>query len=120
MRCRPYCKAWFELETNRIKRLFVADTFVSRFRGALGKNQLVVGDALWIKPCNSVHTFGMTYSIDVIYLDAQKRIKKIVTDIRPNRVSGSLKAKSVVEMKSGEINRLDLRVGMFMNVENIK
>ena len=55
----------------------VADSGAKRSKGLLGRTGLAPGEAIWIVPCESVHTFGMKFAIDLIYLDRQLRIRKI-------------------------------------------
>ncbi|MGA7109911.1 MAG: DUF192 domain-containing protein, partial [Terracidiphilus sp.] len=74
----------------------VADSGAKRSKGLLGRTGLAPGEAIWIVPCESVHTFGMKFAIDLIYLDRQLRIRKIRSNVRPWRMSGCLTAHSVV------------------------
>jgi uncharacterized protein len=84
---------------------------IERMRGLLGRQQLTANDALIITPCSSVHTIGMRYPIDLIYLDDTWEIKKIVTDLSPWRASWALGAKMVIETMSGIIAEMDLTIG---------
>ena len=54
----------------------VADKGAKRRKGLLGHERLSAGEGLWIVPCEAVHTFGMQFPIDLIYLDRDKRVKK--------------------------------------------
>jgi len=85
-------------------------TAAERMRGLLGSGSLPEGKGLWIAPCNSVHCWFMTYAIDVIYLCKQGRIIKCVERLKPWRVSGCLRAASVIELASGEVARLGLQI----------
>ena len=79
----------------------VADTGASRSKGLLGRKGLEPGTALWIIPCESVHTFGMQFSLDLVYIDRQNRIVKIRRNIPPWRMSICLRAHSVLELPAG-------------------
>lgn len=81
-----------------IPTLMVADSFFSRARGLLFKPPLQVGEGLLIRPCNSVHTWFMRYPIDVIYLNADHEITKIVERLMPWRLSFDKNARSVIEV----------------------
>ena len=81
----------------------VADHGASRRKGLLGRDGLAVGEGLWIVPCESVHTFGMRFSIDLVYLDRNKRVKKVRRAVPPWRLSACLSAHSVLELSSGTI-----------------
>src|SRR4030088_896304 len=54
----------------------VADHGASRRKGLLGRNGLPAGEGLWIVPCESVHTFGMKFPIDLVYVDKKRRGRK--------------------------------------------
>jgi len=80
------------------ERLFVADTYFSRLRGLIGHAPLGEDAALWIRPCQQVHTHFMGYPLHVVFLDADQRVLRIVERMRPWRVSPWVRrAKSVVE-----------------------
>jgi len=81
----------------------VADNGAARNRGLLGREGLVPGEGLWIIPCQAVHTFWMRFSIDLIYLDSKKRIRKLVSNVPAWRLSGCLVAHSVLELPPGTI-----------------
>ena len=49
----------------------VADSPFARLRGLLGKARLRSDEAMWVVPSHGVHTIGLRFPIDVIYLDAQ-------------------------------------------------
>lgn len=79
-----------------------ADSFWRRGVGLLGRAGLPVGAALWLVPCPSIHMFGMRFALDLLFLDADLRIVKVVRQIRPWRMaSGGPGAHSVVELATG-------------------
>ena len=80
----------------------IADSALSRSRGLLGRRGLAPGTALLIRPSNSIHTMFMRFAIDVVYLDRDDIVVKVVRGMKPNRFSwGTLKAKTVIELASG-------------------
>ena len=79
----------------------VADSSATRNKGLLGRDGLEPGGGLWIVPCEAIHMFFMRFPIDVVYLDKQRRIVKIVPELKPWRLSASLKAHSVLELPAG-------------------
>jgi uncharacterized protein len=81
----------------------VADTAASRSKGLLGRKSLEPGTALWIVPCESVHTFFMQFPLDLVYLDRQRRVVKIRRNIPPWRISICLRAHSVLEFPAGAV-----------------
>ena len=89
----------------------VADRGAKRRKGLLGREKLSAGEGLWIVPCESVHTFGMRFPIDLVYLDRDKRVKKVTNDVHPWRMSACLSAHSVVELASGSIRKSQTQPG---------
>jgi hypothetical protein len=79
----------------------VAETSTTRRRGLLGRDALPTGEGLWIVPCESVHTAGMRFPIDVLFLSRDRRILKIRRNMKPWSISGCLRAHSVLELPAG-------------------
>ena len=89
----------------------IADRGASRRRGLLDHQSLPYGEGLWIIPCEAVHTFGMKFSIDLVYLDRSGRVKKVKNNVPPWRISACLSAHSVIELASGTISRTQTAPG---------
>jgi uncharacterized protein len=89
----------------------VAASGGKRSKGLLGRKGLAQGEALWIVPCEAVHTFGMQFSLDLVYLDRSHRIRKIRRNVLPWRLSACLAAHSVVELAAGSIRETDAQPG---------
>jgi uncharacterized membrane protein (UPF0127 family) len=83
----------------------LADTSRKRQKGLLGRSGLAAGHGLWIVPCESIHTFGMRFPIDVVYLDRKKRVRKVRRAMRPWRLSMCSVAHSVLELPIGVIDQ---------------
>lgn len=98
-------------------RIEIANTSSKRRKGLLGRNALAAGEGLWIVPCESVHTFGMRFPIDLIYLDREKRVKKVRHSVPPQRLSACLSAHSVIELASGVARRTGTQPGDKLNLE---
>ena len=92
-------------------RLEVADSPSKRSKGLLGRNELPYGSGIWIVPCESVHTFWMRFSIDLIYIDRGLRVKKVSHCVKPWRISACLSASSVIELPCGAIAQSKTEVG---------
>lgn len=84
-------------------RMEVADSSPKRNKGLLGRSRLAPGEGLWIIPCEAVHTIGMKFPIDLVYLDGKNRIKKLCAEVPPWRLSACLSAHSVLELPPGAI-----------------
>jgi len=85
-----------------------------RMRGLLGRPPPPKNCALHIERCGSVHTIGMRYPIDLVFLDQKRCITRIVPNVPPNRlfIFGGWRAKSVLEFASGGFSPGLLRPGM--------
>jgi uncharacterized membrane protein (UPF0127 family) len=83
--------------------LEVADTPRRRSKGLLGRKGLEPGGGLWIAPCESVHTFFMQFPIDLVYLDRNKRVRKVCAAVPAWRLSACLSAHSILELPAGQI-----------------
>lgn len=90
----------------------VACRVLERMKGLLGKRELPIGEALWIKPCMSIHTFFMKFPIDVVFLDKRNSVIATVKNLQPNRMTRLYpKAASVLELPAGTIDATSTEVG---------
>lgn len=89
----------------------VADSFFGRLKGLLGTDCLPQGAALLITPCSSVHTFGMAYPIDVLFIGVDYKVLKIAASLRPGRTAWCGKSQYVVELPVGTIQTSQTQVG---------
>jgi hypothetical protein len=69
---------------------------------------LPAGEGLLLRPAPSIHTAFMRFPIDVVFLDGDLRIVKLVTRMKPWHTSAARRAKSVLELAAGEIGRRGL------------
>jgi uncharacterized protein len=87
-------------------RLKVGGTFWGRLIGLLGQSGLSPGEGLWIFPCRAIHTLGMRFSIDVIFLDHGNNVVRTAAAVAPSRVRfGGREARSAVELAVGVIEQ---------------
>src|ERR1700692_2167179 len=75
-------------------RAEIADTSAKRRTGLLKHTGLAPGEGLWIAPCEGVHTFGMKFPIDVVFLNHKRKVLKIRPNMVRGRISFSLRAHS--------------------------
>jgi uncharacterized membrane protein (UPF0127 family) len=97
----------------------VADTSAKRRTGLLKHTKLEPGTGLWIAPCEAVHSFGMKFAIDVVYLDRKKRVRKIRKEMVPRRLSACLTAHSVLELPVGVIEASGTEPGDQLEFEKL-
>ena len=95
----------------------LADRGITRRKGLLGRHQLSLGEGLWIVPCEAVHTFGMQFPIDLLYMDRGHRIIQISSDVPPWRVSVCLSAHSVLELAAGVVRDSQTRTGDMLHLQ---
>jgi uncharacterized membrane protein (UPF0127 family) len=88
-----------------------------RMKGLLGRREpLPQGEGIWLNPCNSIHMFFMQFPIDVMFLSDRFEVVLLYENFKQWRVSPIVwKAKSVVEMRVGEIQRCGFKVGDILN-----
>lgn len=87
------------------KDVVVADTFLSRARGLMFRKEMNDFDGMLITPCNSIHTFGMNFSIDVVFLSKTFEVIKIFENLKPFRMTRPyFSSTQVLELKSGALN----------------
>lgn len=92
--------------------ILMADTFLARFVGLMFRQKLPAATGLFLAPCNSVHMCFMRFAIDVVYLDKEYNIIKVVKHLRPwIGLSMCSKAWAVLEMTAGEAERCGCEVG---------
>ncbi len=87
-------------------KMVVADQIFDRMKGLMFSTELPSCDGFLISPCNSIHTFFMLYSLDVVFLDKNFKVVKAVYDLKPWRMSWIyFKAHQVLEMKAGTLQK---------------
>jgi uncharacterized membrane protein (UPF0127 family) len=90
----------------------VAATAAQRVRGLLGKECLEDGQGLLFKNCASLHTFFMTFPIDIIYADRKGKVLKIAHSVRPFKlVAAPMRAFYAIELPDGAIERSGTQAG---------
>lgn len=85
--------------------LLVAGDRRSRRRGLARLNALPPDHALLFERCRSVHTVGMRFALDLLWLDADGALVRLDRDVAARRVRTCLRARSVVETAAGQGDR---------------
>src|SRR6202020_1794611 len=101
-------------ETFVATEALLADSYLRRLVGLLGKTKrwATLGRGLWIVPSRGVHTIGMLFPIDLIFLGKNKEVVHVEEYVRPFRISKvSLKASSVLELPPHTIYRSGTKIG---------
>ena len=94
-----------------MSRVWQADTAWQRMRGLLGRPKLRLGEGLLLAPCAAVHTFGMHYALDLVFLDRDGVLCEAVEYLPPWHVCRCTGAYQTLELAPGSLARLGLRRG---------
>lgn len=93
-------------------RIRVARSLRDRTVGLLGTRELGPGDGLWIENAPSIHMFFMRYAIDAVFLDRDRRVKRVVSDLGPWRVVlWAAGARDCLELPAGAAAAAEVQVG---------
>ena len=93
-------------------RVRVARSWWDRMVGLLNRRSLPLGEALILPGCQSIHTVGMKFAIDVIFVTRQWRVVAIQAALPPGKFLAPVwNAWGVIEMASGALDGVGLRVG---------
>ena len=96
----------------------VADRFFPRMRGLLRTDGLAEGEGLWIHPCSSIHSLGMRFEFDALFLGPGGKVVGRYERFRRNRISRVFwNARGVLELPAGTIERTGTEVGDDINFE---
>lgn len=89
-----------------------ARSLFARMKGLLGTAGLFAGEGLWIRPCKGIHSLGMAFEFDAVFLDTGMRVVALYRRFRKNRLSRiHLDARGVLELPEGTIERTGTEVG---------
>lgn len=93
-------------------RVKAADTHFSRLLGLVGRLRLKADEGIWVFPSRGVHTIGVLFPIDLVYLDANKRVVHLVESFGTFRVGPlRLDCASVLELPTRTIYSSQTKIG---------
>ena len=81
--------------------LLKARTSRQRRRGLARMTPLPAGYGLRILKCNSIHTFGMRFALDLVWLARDGRVLRVDHGVAARRMKLCVRARSVVETVAG-------------------
>ena len=110
------------LELKKEKAVFLvkvlsAETLLERIQGLIGR-KLEEDSTLLIKKCWAIHTFFMTYPIDVLFVDKDFKVLKTVENLLPFKTAICVGAYGVLEFKAGRLKHLPVKLGSPVNLIN--
>lgn len=92
-------------------RVFVAESWLQRLVGLIGRRTLGQDDALLLAPCGSIHTMWMRFSIDVVFLDQGLNVLKTRENVKPFRFCVAPKGTHMVlELAAGNVKRTGIHL----------
>lgn len=97
----------------------IANSAAARSRGLLGRSALAVGEGLWILPCDSIHTHGMRFPIDIVFLGRENQVIDFLGVVLPGGNIHRAGAHSVLELPAGTMDETGTQVGDYLVLERI-
>ncbi len=91
-------------------------------KGLLGRrsSDFPQGRGLWISPSQGVHTIGMAFPIDVVYLDSAGRVLKLYHSLAPFRIAALiLRTRSVLELPPDTLAQTRTEVGDVLEIRSV-
>lgn len=89
-----------------------ADNHFARLKGLLGRLRLRSDDGLWVVPSRGIHTIGLLFPIDLIYLDAEYRVIHLVEHLGTFRIAPiRIESASVLELPTRAIYSSQTQMG---------
>ncbi|HZI75561.1 MAG TPA: DUF192 domain-containing protein [Gemmatimonadales bacterium] len=93
-------------------KIRVADGWLGRLRGMLGRPAPKPGEGLLLTPCTSVHMYGMRYPLDVVFLDREGTVVALYPSLAPGaRTSWHRNATHALELPSETVTRSGVKLG---------
>ena len=100
------------------EQIGMADSSLRRLVGLLGKRSLAPGCGLFIVPSQAIHTFGMAFPVDVIFVDKKRCVLGVREAVRPCRITRVFwKAFGVLELPVGTISASRTKIGDQLKVK---
>jgi uncharacterized protein len=93
------------------ERCEIPESAFGRARGLLGRGSFEPGTGMLIDRAGSVHMFFMRFPIDVVFVDRNRKVVRIVRELRPWRVAGARKAVAALELPVGAVDEAGLEKG---------
>jgi uncharacterized membrane protein (UPF0127 family) len=99
------------------ERCEVPKSSFARARGLLGRSGLEPGGGMLIDAAPSVHMFFMRFPIDVVFLDRDRKVVRVVHGLRPWRVAGARRAVAALELPAGAAAEAGIEKGDVLSLE---
>ena len=104
--------------TTIATRAKMASSFLARFNGLMLKKGVAEGGGLLLTPSSSIHSFFMRFRFDALYLDREGRVTKVVSAMKPWRISfGGKGTRDTLELPAGAAERTGTEAGDLLSFE---
>ncbi len=97
----------------------LADSAWKRMQGLLGRGSLAADAGMRFDPASSLHMMFMRFAIDVVYVDREERVVKLVRDFKPWRFSWARGARTAYELSTGSIDRSGVAIGDLLELRAV-
>ncbi|MFC1699600.1 DUF192 domain-containing protein [Candidatus Omnitrophota bacterium] len=95
----------------------IAASLGQRMKGLLGRDGLAADQALVLKPCTSIHTCFMRFTIDVLFVDSKMKVIKLIQNIPPFRLSSiAWRSQMAIELPAGKIAQTNTQSGDLIQI----
>ena len=98
-------------KTTVCDRCHFANSVLKRMVGLLNRKALTSGEGLLLDRCYGIHTIGMRFPIDVLFLDKELRVMRAVQALPPFRTCVVRQAVYVLELPVGAIQSSHTEAG---------
>ncbi len=89
--------------TVLLDNVLLAESLLERMRGLLGRKSLPADTGMLIRPCGSIHMWGMCFPIDAAFLDSNLTVLKIVRNLKPWQLAFAPKKTACVLETAGGV-----------------
>ena len=99
-------------DTILAEQAWEARTARERMKGLLGRDGLAEQEALYIRPCTSIHSFFMRFVFDAAFINAQGKVLHLIHRMKAWRMSKiAPRAEGVIELPAGKLEETGTQVG---------
>lgn len=99
------------------EKVTIARSFFARLIGLLSKTNLDSSEGMLFYKAPSIHTFGMKFPIDILFMDITGKIVRIFSDVKPNRIIPYVKSWATLELKAGQCVEKQIQPGDLLHWE---
>ncbi|WP_346355174.1 DUF192 domain-containing protein [Azotosporobacter soli] len=93
------------------RQLHLADTFWKRLQRLIGKDELLLDEAVLIVPANCLNTYFLSLPVDVVFLDQEGKVVGMLESVMPWQTVCEKKAQAVLELAAGALCRHGCQIG---------